>query len=125
MRWWRWGGEVRRHHQPRPPSARGTVRLLGRPRSGLPRSRGAGVRRADVKRGVVHEGGGGGDQGDGGGGGVKSAVTISLVPEARGGPFVFWDGLEAGCREAAALGFDAVEVFAPGRSALPDRETRD
>jgi sugar phosphate isomerase/epimerase len=40
-----------------------------------------------------------------------SAVTISLVPEARGGPFVFWDGLEAGCQRAAALGFDAVEVF--------------
>jgi sugar phosphate isomerase/epimerase len=40
-----------------------------------------------------------------------SAVTISLAPEARGGPFVFWDGLEAGCERAAALGFDAVEVF--------------
>ena len=44
---------------------------------------------------------------------IKSAVTISLVPEARGGPFVFWDDLEAGCRKAAALGFDGIELFAP------------
>jgi len=42
---------------------------------------------------------------------MKSAVTICLVPEARQGPFVFHDGLEAGCRAAAELGFDAVEVF--------------
>lgn len=55
---------------------------------------------------------------------IKSAVTISLVPEARGGPFVFWDDLEAGCRRAAELGFDAVEIFAPGPGALPERETR-
>ena len=39
------------------------------------------------------------------------AVTVSLVPEARDGPFVFWDNLEAACEKAAALGFDAVEVF--------------
>ena len=45
---------------------------------------------------------------------MKSCVTISLVEEARGGPFVFWDGLEDGCQRAAALGFDAVEVFPPG-----------
>lgn len=45
---------------------------------------------------------------------IKSAVTISLVPEARGGPFVFWDDLPGGCRMASELGFDAVEVFAPG-----------
>ena len=49
---------------------------------------------------------------------IKSAVTISLVPEARGGPFVFWDDLAAACRKAADLGFDGVEVFAPGAEAL-------
>jgi sugar phosphate isomerase/epimerase len=43
---------------------------------------------------------------------IQSAVTISLVPEARGGPFVFWDDLAAGCAKAKSLGFDAVEVFA-------------
>lgn len=42
---------------------------------------------------------------------ICSAITISLVPELRGGPFVFWDDLAAGCAKAAALGFDAVEVF--------------
>jgi len=42
---------------------------------------------------------------------MHSAITISLVPETRGGPFVFWDDLAAGCEKAASLGFDAVEVF--------------
>jgi sugar phosphate isomerase/epimerase len=45
---------------------------------------------------------------------IKSSVTVSLVPEARGGPFVFWDDLPAACRKAKELGFDAVEVFPPG-----------
>jgi sugar phosphate isomerase/epimerase len=42
---------------------------------------------------------------------MLSAVTISLVPEARGGPFVFWDDLARGAERAAALGFDGIEVF--------------
>ena len=50
---------------------------------------------------------------------MKSAVTICLVPEARQGPFVFHDGLEAGCRAAAELGFDAVEVFPASATDLP------
>lgn len=45
---------------------------------------------------------------------MRSAVTVSLVPEARGGPFVFWDDLDAACALAAALGFDAIEIFPPG-----------
>jgi sugar phosphate isomerase/epimerase len=49
---------------------------------------------------------------------MHSAVTISLVPEARGGPFVFWDDLGAACRAAAELGFDAVEIFPPGPEAF-------
>jgi sugar phosphate isomerase/epimerase len=55
---------------------------------------------------------------------MKSAVTISLVPEARGGPFVYWDDLADGCRRAAALGFDAVEVFPPGPDAVNAEELR-
>jgi sugar phosphate isomerase/epimerase len=51
---------------------------------------------------------------------IKSAVTISLVPEARGGPFVFWDDLAEGCRKASEIGFDAVEVFAPDAEAISD-----
>jgi sugar phosphate isomerase/epimerase len=49
---------------------------------------------------------------------IRSAVTVSLVPEARGGPFVFWDDLAAACSSARALGFDAVEVFPPGPDAV-------
>lgn len=49
---------------------------------------------------------------------MKSAITISLVPQARSGPFVFHDGLEDGCRRAAALGFDAVEIFPPAANSI-------
>ena len=42
---------------------------------------------------------------------IRSSVTISLVPEARGGPFVFWDDLENACLTAKELNFDAVEIF--------------
>jgi sugar phosphate isomerase/epimerase len=49
---------------------------------------------------------------------IRSAVTVSLVPEARGGPFVFWDDLAGACSAAGALGFDAVEVFPPGPDAV-------
>lgn len=44
---------------------------------------------------------------------IRSSVTVSLIPEARGGPFVFWDDLPAACGKAAALGFDAIEIFPP------------
>ncbi len=55
---------------------------------------------------------------------IRSAVTVSLVEEARGGPFVFWDDLPAACRTAAELGFDAVEIFAPSPDAVNDAELR-
>jgi sugar phosphate isomerase/epimerase len=55
---------------------------------------------------------------------MKSAVTVSLVPEARGGPFVFHDDLPAACRRAAELGFDAVELFPPGPDAVAPGELR-
>src|SRR5688572_27004154 len=45
---------------------------------------------------------------------MPSAVTISLVEQARRGPFVFHDSLADGCRAAAEIGYDAVEIFAPG-----------
>lgn len=56
---------------------------------------------------------------------MRSAITISLVPQARGGPFVFTEGLEAGCRDAAVLGFDAVEIFAPAAEAVDRAALRD
>jgi len=49
---------------------------------------------------------------------ILTSVTVSLVPEARGGPFVFWDDLPAACAKAGALGFDAVEVFPPSAEHL-------
>lgn len=55
---------------------------------------------------------------------MKSAITISLVPQARGGPFVFWDGLADGCAQAAALGFDAMEIFPPSADAIARAELR-
>lgn len=45
---------------------------------------------------------------------MRSAITVCLVPEARRGPFVLHDGLEAGCRAAAEHGFDGVEIFPAG-----------
>jgi sugar phosphate isomerase/epimerase len=55
---------------------------------------------------------------------MHSAVTISLVPEARGGPFVFWNDLEEGCAQTAALGFDAVEIFPRSAEELDARQVR-
>jgi sugar phosphate isomerase/epimerase len=55
---------------------------------------------------------------------MKSAVTVSLVPEAGGGPFVFWDDLAAACRKAAQLGFDAIELFPPGPDVVDPAELR-
>ena len=49
---------------------------------------------------------------------MKSAITVSLVPEARGGPFVFWDGLADASEQAGELGFDAIEIFPPAADAL-------
>jgi sugar phosphate isomerase/epimerase len=56
---------------------------------------------------------------------MKSAVTISLVPEARGGPFVFWDDLAASMQTAHELGFDAVELFLPSPDAVPVETLRN
>jgi sugar phosphate isomerase/epimerase len=55
---------------------------------------------------------------------IKSAVTVSLVAQARGGPFVFWDDLPAACARASELGFDAIEIFAPNAQAVPDEVLR-
>lgn len=50
--------------------------------------------------------------------GMKPSVTLSLVPEVRGGPFIFWDVLKEACREAANLNFHGIEIFPPGPEAL-------
>ncbi len=55
---------------------------------------------------------------------IKSAITVSLVEEARGGPFVFWDGISAACARSAELGYDAIEIFAPSSDAVDCDELR-
>src|ERR1700722_10869292 len=55
---------------------------------------------------------------------MKSAVTISLVPEAKGGPFVFWDDLAESCRHASKLGCDAVEIFPTSAESLNLKEVK-
>ena len=49
---------------------------------------------------------------------IKSAITVSLVAQAKGGPFVYWDGLAPAAASAAKLGFDAIEVFAPSAASI-------
>ncbi|MEI6463602.1 MAG: sugar phosphate isomerase/epimerase family protein [Verrucomicrobiota bacterium] len=56
---------------------------------------------------------------------MPAAVTVSLVPEARGGPFVFWDGLADACQRAASLGFDAIEIFPPDAAAIDVATVRE
>src|SRR3954463_16175080 len=55
---------------------------------------------------------------------MKSAVTISLVPEARGGPFVFWDDLAGARAKAAEVGFDGVEIFPSSPDAVDANELK-
>ncbi len=55
---------------------------------------------------------------------MRSAVTVSLVSEARSGPFVFSDGLAGGARAAAELGFDAIELFPTAPEEVPVAELR-
>jgi sugar phosphate isomerase/epimerase len=55
---------------------------------------------------------------------IRSSVTVSLVPEVRGGPFIFWDDLPSACRQARSLGFDGIEIFPPTPQALDLNQVR-
>jgi sugar phosphate isomerase/epimerase len=55
---------------------------------------------------------------------MKSAITVSLVEEARGGPFVFWHDLPGAIKSAKGLGFDAVELFAASPLEVDMKETK-
>lgn len=53
---------------------------------------------------------------------IRSAVTIALVPQIKTGPWIFWDDLEQGMSKAAAMGFDAIELFtASGHAVQSDK----
>lgn len=56
---------------------------------------------------------------------MKSCVTLSLVPSLKGGPWVLWDDLSEGVKNAANLGFDAVELFTEGPSAGKPEELKE
>lgn len=49
---------------------------------------------------------------------VKLSVTVCLIPEAKGGPFIFWDDLPGSIAKAAELGYDAIELFPSEPNAL-------
>ncbi|WP_460961087.1 TIM barrel protein [Spirosoma litoris] len=49
---------------------------------------------------------------------MKSCVTIALVPDIKTGPWIYWDDLETSMAKAAALGFDAIELFTPSADAV-------
>jgi sugar phosphate isomerase/epimerase len=53
---------------------------------------------------------------------MRSAITVSLTPQARSGPFVFHEGLADACIAASKLGFDAIEIFPPAANALDTAE---
>ena len=55
---------------------------------------------------------------------TKSAVTVSMVPQARGGPFVYWDDLREAFASAAELGFEAIEIFPPSPEAVAPEVVR-
>ena len=49
---------------------------------------------------------------------MKSCVTIALVPTIKSGPWIYWNDLETSLQKAAALGFDAVELFTASADAI-------
>ncbi len=56
---------------------------------------------------------------------IRSAVTIALVPQIKSGPWIFWEDLEKSLEKAAALGFDAVELFTASADALDENHLAD
>jgi len=49
---------------------------------------------------------------------TKTSVTISLVPEASEGPFLFQGNVDRAFETAASLGFDGVELFLPSAETI-------
>ncbi len=56
---------------------------------------------------------------------ILSSVTVSLVPEASAGPFVYHGDLLEACRQASELGIDGIEIFAPSGSHVNPSDLRD
>ena len=56
---------------------------------------------------------------------MKSCITLSLVSSLKGGPWVLWDDLADGLKNAAQMGFDMVELFTEGPKAGMSNELKD
>lgn len=56
---------------------------------------------------------------------MKSCVTIALVPTISTGPWIYWNDLESSLQKAAALGFDAVELFTASADAISADHLKD
>ena len=56
---------------------------------------------------------------------MKSAITLSQVPESASGPFVLHGPLDESFAIAANCGFDAVELFLPGPDFIPPERVLD
>ena len=56
---------------------------------------------------------------------IRAAITVCLVPEARHGPFVFHEALEAAFAKASAHGFHGVEIFPTHADDLDGLQLRD
>jgi len=55
---------------------------------------------------------------------MKSAITLSQVPQAAAGPFVFHQPLAEGFAAAAKHGYDSVELFFPGPDFITVEEVK-
>ena len=55
---------------------------------------------------------------------MKTAITLSRVEEAASGPFVFHQELPDGFARAAHHGYDSVELFLPGPTAVSASEIK-
>ncbi len=56
---------------------------------------------------------------------IKSCVTIALVPQIKYGPWIFWEDLEEGMKNASRLGFDAIELFTPASDTIDVNELKE
>ncbi|MHC4585785.1 MAG: TIM barrel protein [Planctomycetota bacterium] len=53
---------------------------------------------------------------------IKSCATITLVPEIKTGPWIYWESPDISIPKAAKLGFDAVELFTASADAVNPEE---
>lgn len=55
----------------------------------------------------------------------RVAVTLSLVPQAGNGPFIFWNDIHRTCKTASELGFSGIELFPSTAREVPVAKLRE